>query len=284
MSKKILFIQFPKSFVYTFENYLPKKDLSGVFISFQDITQIGGDLLYEQNLIQDFDFICIGLTMKNREFYLLLVEYLNFHQTPHIVYGAKDAGTRKFFEIFRLSQNKIPIIPSVVSNNKKTIQDFVNKYGFPLVSKPVNGAKGRDVVEHKSLDSLMQSLQTSEISLIIQPKIPNNGDYRVWILKDKILGVIKRSSKNTSEFRNNISLGGKAEVSDLPKSVLDLCIRAKNIMNLDISGVDVIQDLETGKYYILEVNYGPQYKGFLEATNINPLEKIVDYIENIIAF
>ena len=117
---------------------------------------------------------------------------------------------------------------------------------------------------------------------MVQDFVPNNCDYRVWILKNRILGIMKRSSSNNKEFRNNISLGGVGEKSDLPENIKQECIKITQVMGLDVAGVDVIQNLETGKYYIIEVNSSPHYEGFLKATTINPIEEIVKYIKNVL--
>ena len=56
---------------------------------------------------------------------------------------------------------------------------------------------------------------------MLQEYIPNDGDYRVLVLGEKVLGVMKRVSPNKEEFKNNYSAGGKVEVADLPEDRLN---------------------------------------------------------------
>jgi len=198
---------------------------------------------------------------------------------PFIFYGHKpDHIDSKSFEIYNLSSNNIPIIPSLISRDKNTIADFINQYTNPFITKPVNGRKGREILQHSSLESTMDAVNKSETPLIIQPMILNNGDYRVWILKGRVIGVIKRSPNAEGEFRSNISLGGTAQVASLPDDVLDMAIKSAQILDLDMAGVDIIQDINTKKYYIMEVNAAPQFTGFMATTGINLFEVITKYI------
>ena len=112
---------------------------------------------------------------------------------------------------------------------------------------------------------------------MIQEFIPNSGDYRVLVLGKKVLGVMKRSSQNKNEFRNNYSVGGKVEVADLPQAVKDMAVRAAEICGLTVAGVDVMEKTP-GDYVVLEVNKGPQFKGFMEATGIDVPQEIVKFL------
>jgi glutathione synthase/RimK-type ligase-like ATP-grasp enzyme len=71
---------------------------------------------------------------------------------------------------------------------------------------------------------------------------------------------IKRKSKDDKkEFRNNQSLGGSAERSEIPKKAMDLAKKASKSMGFDISGVDLIKEKGTDNWYVLEENSAPQF-------------------------
>ena len=67
------------------------------------------------------------------------------------------------------------------------------------------------------------------------------------------------SSSDEKEFRNNTSLGGEATEKKPPKEVSDLADKAVRALNIDVAGVDIVQDKNTGEVYVMEVNEAPQF-------------------------
>ena len=57
--------------------------------------------------------------------------------------------------------------------------------------------------------------------------------------------------------------------------------KAAKITQTEFAGVDLIKS--KGKYYLIEVNRAPQFKGFREYTKINPCPEIIDYLEKKVA-
>ncbi len=74
--------------------------------------------------------------------------------------------------------------------------------------------------------------------------------------------VIKRSRIDDSTHVNNTSQGGLGELVDVasfPDDLKEIAVKAaKAVGRLDMSGVDIIIDNQTGKPYVLEVNKSPQ--------------------------
>jgi len=102
------------------------------------------------------------------------------------------------------------------------------------------------------------------------------------VLGKKVLGVMKRSSQNKDEFRNNYSAGGSVEVADLPEEIKQLAVRATEACGLAVAGVDVaFRDFDKSRPVIWEVNKGPQFKGFMEATGIDVPKEIVKYLVSL---
>jgi ribosomal protein S6--L-glutamate ligase len=97
-------------------------------------------------------------------------------------------------------------------------------------------------------------------TIIFQKFVENEGDYRVFIIEQDIMYSIKRKSKDDKkEFRNNQSLGGTSEKSEIPKKAMDIAKKASKVMGFDISGVDLIKEKGTDNWYVLEVNSAPQF-------------------------
>jgi RimK family alpha-L-glutamate ligase len=277
--KKILLINFPTSFQIEFQKYIELYGYSFYYAKCTELSLLNSQILVNNIKIEEFSYVAIGLTEKHKHISPIVKQYLLNKNIPFIFYGHKpDHIDSKSFEIYNLSSNNTPIIPSLISRDQNTITDFINQYPKSFITKPINGKQGREILQHSSLESILDAINKSEIPLIIQPMIPNDGDYRVWILKDKVIGVIKRRPSTEGEFRSNISLGGSAQVASLPDDVLDMAIRSTQILDLDMAGVDIIQDTGTKKYYIMEVNAAPQFNGFMSTTGINLFEVITKYI------
>ncbi len=162
-------------------------------------------------------------------------------------------------------------------------------FEFPVILKGSGGDRGTRVFKADNLEELEKvviNLRRSEIDegrrYMLQEFIPNDGDYRVLVLGEKVLGVMKRSSQNKNEFRNNYSAGGSVEVADLPENIKQLAVKAAKLCGLAVAGVDVaFRDFDIKKPVIWEVNKGPQFKGFMKATGIDVPAEIVKFLVSL---
>ncbi|MBP6989638.1 hypothetical protein KBB48_02595 [Candidatus Shapirobacteria bacterium] len=163
------------------------------------------------------------------------------------------------------------------------------QFNFPVILKGSGGDRGTRVFKAnnlKELEKLVRDLRKSETEegkrYMLQEYIENDGDFRVLVLGEKVLGVMKRSSQSKDEFRNNYSAGGKVEVADLPEEVKKLAVKAAKVCGLAVAGVDVaFRDFDKNKPVVWEVNKGPQFKGFMKATGIDVPKEIVKYLVSL---
>ncbi len=154
---------------------------------------------------------------------------------------------------------------------------------YPFIRKPNKGSKGKGVVLITDENGLCRTDSEVEMN-VYQNFIRNSGDYRVFILGGKMLGVIRRMASDGG-FINNISLGGTAErVSDpdILKKLRHIGTTVASVFELTLCGVDVIYDEDRKKYVFLEVNTVPQWKGFQEATGIDVAGKILSYCDRLV--
>ena len=165
-------------------------------------------------------------------------------------------------------------------------QENNTKFEFPVILKGSGGDRGTRVFKAdnlEQLEKLVRDLRKTETDegkrYMLQEFIPNDGDYRVLVLGDKVLGVMKRSSKNKKEFRNNYSAGGSVEIAELSEEIKQLAVKAAKVCGLAVAGVDVaFRDFDMTKPVIWEVNKGPQFKGFMKATGIDVPTEIVKFL------
>lgn len=238
--------------------------------------------IIKNNYTENIGYI-IGSFYKSTYLLDILSKNIYFPQAKSFYLGDKFSS-HIFFK-----RNDIKTPDTILISNIKTLDNSINEIGeFPCVAKKTFGSGGEfvSIVKNKKeiLNFIARSSKGKSIesifprysAFILQKYIKESSgvDYRVLCLKNNVLGIIKRSSKNKSDFRANISLGGKGElVGNIP----ELEKLSKKIMRksgLFFAGIDFIKGKDG--YYAIEINTSPQFEGFENATNINIAEKILN--------
>lgn len=151
--------------------------------------------------------------------------------------------------------------------------------GGKAVLKDNEGSKGRLNFVVRSGDEIRAiTTEHADVHFVLQEFIPNDSDLRVLVLNNKPKLVIKRSGDGTTHL-NNTSQGGQAVIvplGEISQEILDVSVRAAAITKLQVAGVDVVINKETGAFSILEVNNAPQVSSgsFMD-------EKVTVYAEMI---
>jgi len=203
--------------------------------------------------------------------------------TPQIVFKSFQQEMMKNF----LEDGEIFPIPTFVFRSKKELQVAVaeGKLSFPFIKKPDLGAKGERVSVISDSTQFAQLDEEEIIGFVFQNFIENKGDYRVFVVGGKPIGVMKRVAQKGS-FLNNISQGGKA-LEEKNKAIREkLSLAAAKIaafFDLSLCGIDFIFDEKEKQYYFLEINTVPQWQGFQGATKIDVASFIVDYCDGILS-
>ena len=204
-----------------------------------------------------------------------------------ILVKSRTSATLKAYQMLALSRAGIEV-PKTLYGSLFYLRDKAKAgFGeFPLIIKGSGGNRGERVykVDNESqLEKLVMELRAAEVSegkrYLMQEYIANDGDFRVLVLGNEVLGAMKRSSVNEAEFRNNFSTGGKVEVAEIPDNIKKLAVRAAKSCGILVAGVDVVlRDGDWNKPVVWEVNKGPQFSGFMKATGIDVPERIVRFL------
>ncbi len=180
----------------------------------------------------------------------------------------------KLFEASRLSRAGLKYPKTFCVLNDESFEQIKDKISFPLVVKPVDGQKGQGVEKIETEGALKNFLKEHSRGWLIQEFLRIDGDVRVFVVGEKVLGAIKRSVMQ-DDFRSNASLGADAKKYDLTQEMVEIARKAKEAMNCEVAGVDLA--FHEGEWYVIEVNFTPQWQKFKEVTGINPAKYIVDY-------
>ena len=264
--KKVLFVSFRKSEKKSlarvdYHKYLSTK-LNCTFSTWEDLIFLENKVLVGNKNVKDFDFVFMGVVGDNGNYFVTLEKYCKENKIPIFKYGCSRERNNKIFQNTNMSLSGIPQVPTIISKcSLVNSNELIKELKLPLVSKITEGSQGEGVEIQKTKMDLEKYLKKNkEETIIFQKFIENEGDYRVFIIEQDIMYCIKRKSKDDKkEFRNNQSLGGSAERSEIPKKAMDLAKKASKSMGFDISGVDLIKENGTDNWYVLEVNSAPQF-------------------------
>ncbi len=221
--------------------------------------------------IADFDLVFFKSHQRHYEFAIAAAEYLKYHHTyflnedvlDHIVYD-------KLAESMRLALHGVPIPTMFCSSSTILIENgssVISKLSSPFVCKEINAAKSRKnylLRDEKDIAEILKD-SASEDLYLLQRHINNNGYIRALVLGNEVMMVIQRSvvvnddSRKTHLNTPRGSANAKLiPVNDSPLEMRQLASLATSIMHRQVAGVDLIQDSETGKWFVLEVNGAPQ--------------------------
>lgn len=149
-----------------------------------------------------------------------------------------------------------------------------HKVTYPAILKPVFGRQGKGIEKIENEKKLFSFLKKNNRGWLIQEFLPIDGDVRVFVVGDTVLGAIKRLVIE-GDYRSNASLGAKAEKFDIDVEMKEIALKAIQAVGDEIAGVDLAW--ANNKWYVFEVSSAPQWQKFKEVTGINPAKSIVEY-------
>jgi len=260
ISLKYLFIGFAAEGKQAF---LEKELDRPYFVSWNELVIEDGEVFAKNIPISKFKFIMAGAIHDNTDMYSCVIKYINKYKIGFLSYGTPHELENKLVQSVIMKMEGVSQIKTIIGHaGKVSCSELIKALNLPIVSKIVNGSQGKGIVKHDTKDSLSAFLnKNKDESFIFQEFIPNDGDFRTFYLKDKLIYSIKRITASKSEFRNNVSLGGSQEFIDLSKEAESLANKACKAMGFGITGVDLIQHSKTGKWYVMEINAAPQFVG-----------------------
>ncbi|HXX05349.1 MAG TPA: lysine biosynthesis enzyme LysX, partial [Candidatus Bathyarchaeia archaeon] len=95
------------------------------------------------------------------------------------------------------------------------------------------------------------------------------------MIGDKVVAAIYRYS-GEGQWKTNMALGGKAEQLKVTKELEDICIKAKNAVQGQIVGIDLMESKEKG-LVVHEVNNTTEYKNTVRVTGVDVPALMIDY-------
>lgn len=193
----------------------------------------------------------------------------------------------KLVTSLQLARNNIPVPSTSFAFSSERARNLMNELGYPVVLKPVVGSWGRGVFPIRDEETANMLLETREengsaLSRIyyVQEMINRPPrDLRCIVVGDSVVTAIYRYSSD-SEWRTNMSRGGKAERATITRELEDIVLKAARSVGGGVLGVDLMEDTNRG-LLVNEVNNTVEFKGAQLVAEIDIADSIVQYALNI---
>ena len=220
--------------------------------------------------------------------------YRNLHSTAALeglgvnVINCLNTGIfagNKLFTHMLLQKNGIPTPFASVAFSMEAAIQTLEKHGYPQVIKPTIGSWGRMISKINDADSAEGIIDSREKMYPIYQvhyleefvKRPPR-DIRAIVVGDKVVAAIYRNSGDGS-WKTNMALGGVAEPCKVSNEMEEICIRAKNAVQGQIVGVDLMESKDKG-LVVHEVNNTTEYKNTVRVCGVDIPSLMIDFAVN----
>ena len=217
--------------------------------------------------------------------------YRNLHSTAALeglgvrVVNCLNTGIlagNKLFTHMLLKKNGVPTPDATVAFSKDAALQALETEGFPRVIKPTVGSWGRLISKLNDRDSAEGIIEGREGMYPIYQihymeefvKRPPR-DIRAITVGDRVVAAIYRISGD-GNWKTNMALGGIAEPCPVTQELEEMCIKAKDAVQGEIVGVDLMESEEHG-LVVHEVNNTTEYKNTVRVCGVDIPSIMLEY-------
>ena len=182
-----------------------------------------------------------------------------------------------------LREAGLPAPRSVLALGPEAVPSAAKELGYPVVLKPLNGSWGRRVVLLRDAEEAGAVLEycaalpapQTQVLCVQEPIDKPGRDMRVIVVGGEALGATYRLAADG--WRTNVALGADSRPCPLDDDLAALAAAAAQATGAEIAGVDLLEGRD-GELYVLEVNAGVEFRGFVSACGVDVAGAIVDYV------
>ena len=198
----------------------------------------------------------------------------------HSIEATKD----KLYAHQIFAEQNIPTPKTMLVKHPVNTGIVDKEIGWPAIVKIMAGSYGKGVYKVDSKTHFQDfidfahGIKTDEAIIVQEYMNAQPGtDLRVFVVGDRVLGAMKRSSHDAS-FKANITRGGSGERYPLTPEIEDLALRVTRSLELEVAGVDLL--FGPDGFVVCEANSAPGFKGFESCTGVNVARAIMDYAQS----
>ena len=243
--------------------------------------------------------LALELEKKPEDYGIVIQRCVSYYRNLHSTAALEGLGIKvinclntgifagnKLFTHMLLKKFGVPTPDATVAFSKDAALQALETQGYPKVIKPTVGSWGRLISKLNDKDSAEGIIESRENMYPIYQihyleefvKRPPR-DIRAIMVGDKIVAAIYRTSGN-GNWKTNMALGGVAEPCKVTREMEEMCIKAKNAVQGDIVGVDLMESDEKG-LVVHEVNNTTEYKNTVRVCEVDIPSLILNYALNV---
>lgn len=239
------------------------------------------DLFYRGKGLSSYDAIIPRIGSSITYFGTAVVRQLEQMEVYCLNGSGGIANSRdKLRSLQILSKHDIGIPVTEFIKDKKDVLPAIERVGgAPVIIKLLEGTQGVGVIlaeTTKIAEAIIETLHFTRQNVLIQKFVAESRgrDVRAFVVGDQVIAAVRRVAQG-GEFRSNVHRGGQAELIDLPTEYAEVAVRAAQIMDLQVAGIDILEGKDGP--LILEVNSSPGLEGIEGATKLDIAGAIIDY-------
>jgi glutathione synthase/RimK-type ligase-like ATP-grasp enzyme len=201
-----------------------------------------------------------------------IAKYLKYRHVDFMDKEVANLTSRsKLSELFMLAIAGVTVPAMKTFTHNLAAQTYENLCTFfdadSFVVKDAFSDRGKDnfIVASKADFQEVAARLNGRRTVIAQQFIPNDGFLRVLLMGDEVVQVVHRASvAHPDSLKGHLNKPrGSINATVIPAEevdsmVLTLARRAALTLERTVTGIDLVQDKETKKWYVLEANYNPE--------------------------
>ena len=239
--------------------------------------------------------LSLDLDSEVKDYGTVIQRCVSYYRNLHSTAGLEGMGVNvinclntgifagnKLFTHMLLKKKGIQTPYATVSFSKEAALESLEKHGYPKIIKPTVGSWGRMVSKINDTDSAEGIIESREkmypiyqIHYLEEFVQRPPRDIRAIVVGDKVVAAIYRTSGNGS-WKTNMALGGIAEECKVSNEMEDICIKAKNAVQGQIVGVDLMESKDKG-LVVHEVNNTTEFKNTVRVCQVDIPSLMIDY-------
>lgn len=236
--------------------------------------------------IANFDLVFVRRSGKYTRFMGAITRYLDFKKVDFIDPALREIGLSmdKASTSLRLAIDNIST-PDTYFCFRNGLEKFktiiIKELGFPMIAKAIRSQRNEAIYILRSVRDFEKLTGGLNDQLLFQQYIDIEKEFRLLVIGGKV-AVLERKSKrdynNTKvEYIDPNEPSVFLKLNEVSKQMKDLAVRCARLLSLDMAGIDICVERETGKTYVFEVNRGP---GIVPDPKKSPeLKAVADYLK-----
>ncbi len=183
---------------------------------------------------------------------------------------------------YALTKAGIPVCPTIFSTKYHEVKE---EFGPEFIAKEVNSQANTGIWMVRNEDEFSKLISSDETKkFIFQKFMQIDKEYRLLVIGDSVRTILVKDKRSYENFQVTNPSAETPEVyldtKDVSDALKQMAVNAAKALDLQIAGVDLMVEKDTGKPYIIEVNRGP---GITLDVNSSPeLPALKKYFEEIL--